>query len=57
MCRCSVCVCVRLLSAFPLTCTLGALLVHIDAFLSLGVAINITGRDSREAAKSFLISV
>ena len=42
---------------FPLTCILGALLVHIETFLSLGVAINITGRDSLEAMKSFLISV
>lgn len=41
----------------PLTCTLGALLVHIDTVLSLGVAINMTGRDSLEAMKSFLISV
>ena len=40
-----------------LTCTLGALLVHIDSFLSLGVAINMTGRDSLEAMKAFLISV
>lgn len=40
-----------------LTCTLGARLVHKDIFLSLGVAINMTGRDSLEAMKSFLISV
>lgn len=54
MCSCSRCV---LLFEILLTCILGALLVHIDAFLSLGVAINITGRDSLEAMKSFLMSV
>lgn len=41
----------------PLTCILGAFFVHIESFLSLGVAINMTGRDSLEAMKSFLISV
>lgn len=40
-----------------LTCILGALFVHIESVLSLGVAINMTGSDSLEAMKSFLISV
>lgn len=40
-----------------LTCTDGACLVQMDNFLSLGVAKNMTGRDSLEAMKSFLISV
>lgn len=48
---------VRVVFVYPLTCILGALLVHIERFLSLGVAINITGRDSLEAMKLFLISV
>lgn len=39
------------------TCTLGAFLVHIETLVSLGVAINMTGSDSLEAMKSFLISV
>ena len=39
------------------TCTEGASLVHMDCFLSVGVAMNMVGRDSLEATKSFLISV
>jgi len=39
------------------TCTEGVFLVHTESFLSVGVAMNMVGRDSLEATKSFFISV